>query len=62
MSPLLFVIVMEYLSRTLKEVGKRKQFKFHERCKKLELNHLCFADDLLMFAHGDYESVMLLLQ
>ncbi|XP_021774069.1 uncharacterized protein LOC110738019 [Chenopodium quinoa] len=57
MSPLLFVIVMEYLTRMLKKVEKMRAFKFHYRCKDLKLNHLIFADDLIIFAHGDIRSI-----
>nr|KAJ0197187.1 hypothetical protein LSAT_V11C700342420 [Lactuca sativa] len=32
-------------------------FKFHWRCKKLKLTHLCFADDLMIFCHGNTASV-----
>lgn len=62
MSPLLFVSGMEYLSRLLLEVGNRQEFKFHDRCGKIKLNHLCFADDLLLFCRGDYVSIILMLQ
>lgn len=58
MSPLLFVICMEYLSRLLLFAGKQKDYFFHYRCKSLALNHLVFADDLLIFCKGDYDSIM----
>ena len=57
MSPFLFAIAMEYLSRILKGLTKDKQFKYHPRCSKLDITRLCFADDLLMLARGDLESV-----
>ena len=49
-SLLLFVIGMEYLSRILKVAGDAEDFNFHPRCSKLKLNHLIFADDLMLFA------------
>ena len=57
MSPFLFAIAMEYLSRTLKGLRDDKQFKYHPKCSKLDVTHLCFADDLLLFARGDLESI-----
>lgn len=62
MSPLLFVLAMEYLSRLLSQVGESKHFKFHSKCRKMKLNHLVFADDLILFRHGDKDSVTLLLR
>uniref|UniRef100_A0A803QI18 DUF4283 domain-containing protein n=1 Tax=Cannabis sativa TaxID=3483 RepID=A0A803QI18_CANSA len=53
---------MEYLSRIFTKVGTSTGFKFHDRCASIKLNHMCFADDLLVFYHGDYISVLLLLQ
>ena len=57
MSPFLFAISMEYLSRLLKGLREDKQFKYHPRCSKLDITHLCFEDDLLLFARGDLDSV-----
>ena len=57
MSPFLFAIAMEYISRLLKKLKDDKQFKYHPRCSKLDITHLCFPDDLLLFARRDLESV-----
>ncbi|XP_062093464.1 uncharacterized protein LOC133799466 [Humulus lupulus] len=62
MSPLLFVIGMEYLSRILAKVAKHPDFKYHHRCSNLQLTHMCFADDLLMFSKGDFKAAYLLLR
>lgn len=62
MSPLLFVLGMEYLSRLLQEVGHKHEFVFHERCDKLKLNHLYFVDDLLLFCHSSYVFILLMMQ
>ena len=32
-------------------------FKFHPKCLKLRLTHLCFAADLLIFAEASLRSV-----
>lgn len=62
MSPLLFVLGIEYLSRILKCTSQDDSFKFHLRCKPLQLTHLCFADDLILFARGDYTSIHIIFQ
>ncbi|XP_039005546.1 uncharacterized protein LOC120132937 [Hibiscus syriacus] len=33
-------------------------FRFHPKCKKICLTHLCFVNDLLLFCHGSLDSVM----
>ncbi|XP_056688147.1 uncharacterized protein [Spinacia oleracea] len=62
MSPLLFVICMEYLSRILQKMSTLPQFQFHPRCRDIKLTHLCFADDLILCRKGDFPSIYLLLQ
>jgi len=57
MSPLLLVLVMEYLSRVLKCMGELLDFHFHPMCKHLKLTHLIFADNLMIICKGDTSSV-----
>ncbi|GJV73510.1 RNA-directed DNA polymerase, eukaryota, reverse transcriptase zinc-binding domain protein [Tanacetum coccineum] len=57
-SPYLFTLVMEVLNLLVqKNIKESKVFKYHFGCKNLKITHLCFADDLLVFCHGDPESV-----
>lgn len=42
--------------------GKQVAFKFHPRCSSLAMNNLCFADYMLIFCKGEYQSVLMLLQ
>lgn len=53
MSPLFFILVMEYLHRTLQQLRHNPQFNYHPRCNKLGIIHICFADDLLMSCRAD---------
>ncbi|XP_062104897.1 uncharacterized protein LOC133816384 [Humulus lupulus] len=55
-SPLLFVLVMEYFTRLLIKYSFSKEFRFHPNCKKLKLVSLCFADDLVIFCKGTSNS------
>ncbi|XP_010668056.1 uncharacterized protein LOC104885045 [Beta vulgaris subsp. vulgaris] len=61
-SPLLFVLCMEYLARILKKVGDFEHFQYHPRCKAVKLSHMCFADDLIMCCKGEFASTYLLLR
>ncbi|XP_058755421.1 uncharacterized protein LOC131628600 [Vicia villosa] len=56
-SPLLFVILMEYRNRTMVKMQKNKDFKHHNKCKKQAITHLYFADDVLLFRRGDVKSM-----
>ncbi|XP_048502698.1 uncharacterized protein LOC125498517 [Beta vulgaris subsp. vulgaris] len=53
---------MEYFTRILKKVGNRETFGYHYRCKELKMNHLIFADDLMLFCKGDTHSVTLMVR
>ncbi|XP_074288144.1 uncharacterized protein LOC141613310 [Silene latifolia] len=62
LSPLLFTICLEYLTRILNVVTLRHDFRFHPMCRGLGLCQLAFADDLLLFSRGDTNSVMVLMR
>ncbi|XP_062118795.1 uncharacterized protein LOC133832472 [Humulus lupulus] len=57
MSPLLFVLIMEYLTRSLQLAALNSPFRYHPMCKSLKLINLCFADDLLLFCKGSISAV-----
>ena len=57
LSPYLFVICMNVLSRMLDEAAVQGRIGYHPRCKNIDLTHLCFADDLMIFADGTKNSI-----
>lgn len=61
-SPYLFLLCMEYLNRSLLELRENRLFHFHPKYKRFNLIHLCFVDDLLLFAKGDLLSVQQLME
>lgn len=61
MSPLLFVICMEYLSNVLRKMSALETFHFHPKCKAMRLTHMCFPDDLILCCKAEYASIYLLL-
>ncbi|XP_074293131.1 uncharacterized protein LOC141620062 [Silene latifolia] len=62
LSPLLFTLCMEYLSRILKIAALQDSFRFHPMCSHLKLNHLLFADNLLMFRKGTESFILWILK
>jgi len=62
MSPFLFVLAMEYLTRSLKTLNQIPDFNYHPKCAKMKILQLGFADDLLLFCRGDIGSIKLLFQ
>lgn len=61
-SPYLFVISMEVLTACIKKATIADSFVYHWRTKDLQLTHLIFADDLLLFSKGDSNSIDLLMK
>lgn len=57
MSPLLFVLVMDYLTRGLGKMSELPDFHFHPMCKATKLAYLIFGDDLMLFCKGDVASI-----
>lgn len=61
-SPYLFVLAMDYLSRVLKLYTANLDFNYHPKCSKIDLSHLIFVDDIMIFCRGDYGSVNIIHQ
>lgn len=62
LSNYLFVIAMNCLSMMLNQAAQNEKIKYHNRCDRMKLTHLSFADDLLIFIDGSLSSVQNVLQ
>ena len=52
---------MEAFSRSLSVAANRQEFQFHPKCGEINLTHLCFADDMFLFAGGTRYSVQVIM-
>ena len=59
LSPFLFAICLEVLSRNFGKLSRNPQFNHHPKCSEMSITHLAFADDLILFTRGDVTSVRL---
>ena len=57
LSPYLFVIVSNVLSRLLNSAVLNGRIGYHPYCTSLKLTHLSFADDIMVFTNGLPESL-----
>ncbi|KAL0336501.1 UNVERIFIED_CONTAM: Retrovirus-related Pol polyprotein from type-2 retrotransposable element R2DM [Sesamum radiatum] len=62
MSPVLFLLCMEYLLRLIKRNTSNSDFNFHLKCEKLKITHLLFADDLMLFSRRELPSIHILME
>ncbi|KAG7541208.1 Reverse transcriptase zinc-binding domain [Arabidopsis thaliana x Arabidopsis arenosa] len=56
-SPYLFILVMEVLSKLLDAAASNGHFRLHPLCSSPRVTHLLFADDLLVFNDGARHSL-----
>lgn len=57
LSPYLFVICMDVLSKMLDKAAGDRVFGYHPRCKNVGLTHLSFADDIMVLTDGKVRSI-----
>lgn len=56
-SPYLFIMVMEALSKFLERAVGERKIRLHLQCDNPRITHLLFADDLLVFSDGSRHSL-----
>lgn len=63
LSPALFIIVAEVLSRMLHFLHQNQLYHgFQMQTRGPQINHLCFADDVIIFTSGDRTSLQLIMK
>jgi len=62
LSPLLFVLTMEYFTRQMRLISTHPQFAFHPNCTSLQLNHLMFTDNVLIFCKAHPPTLKLIMK
>lgn len=62
MSPYLFTLVMKVLHLILiRKINEHDGFQYHTKCAAEKTVNLCFADDLILFCHGDPTSASIIM-
>ncbi|XP_010524744.1 PREDICTED: uncharacterized protein LOC104802714 [Tarenaya hassleriana] len=56
-SPYLFILSMEVLSRMLNKSAQANEFALHSKCRSPLVTHLAFADDVMIFSQGSESSI-----
>ena len=56
-SPLLFVLVLTVWAGLFQEESFRNGFELHSNCKRLDITHLCFTDDPIIFSSASTKAV-----
>lgn len=56
LSPYLYVILNNVLSKMLNQAAEAGKFGYHPNCVGVKLTHLSFADDILVFSDGKARS------
>lgn len=62
LSPILFVMMMNILSLMSNKAAEEGSFDYHLGCEDMQLTHICFVDDLLIFLDGSKRSLEGVLQ
>lgn len=57
LSPYLYVILNNVLSKLLNKAAAQRSFGYHPSCREVELTHLSFANDILVFTDGTEASL-----
>ncbi|XP_039040784.1 uncharacterized protein LOC120179189 [Hibiscus syriacus] len=58
LSPTLFVLAMHVFSKMFNLAAEKRVFGYHQKCKKIGLIHLSFAEDVMIFCKGNADSIM----
>ncbi|GAV83754.1 RVT_1 domain-containing protein, partial [Cephalotus follicularis] len=62
LSPYLFALGMDLLSHLLHPSVLGRPYRFHPRCHRVDITHLCYADDLLLLSASSLQSVNCLMR
>lgn len=57
LSPYLFVLTMEVFTQLIDRAANEGKLGYHPKCKKVNITHLIFANDLMVFSDGTNSSI-----